>query len=31
MTYRKNVDKRLLEDEKNYEKDQLMKESARAK
>ena len=26
MTYRKNVDKRLLKDEKNYEKDQLMKE-----
>lgn len=26
MTYRKNVDKRLLKDEKTYEKDQLMKE-----
>jgi serine/threonine-protein kinase RIO1 len=26
LTYRKNVDKRLLEDEKTYEKDQLMKE-----
>src|SRR4030067_1870204 len=26
MTYRKNVDKRLLKDEKSYEKDQLMKE-----
>jgi len=26
MTFRKNVDKRLLEHEKSYEKDQLMKE-----
>jgi RIO kinase 1 len=26
MTYRKNVDKRLLKDEKSYEKDQLMKD-----
>jgi hypothetical protein len=26
LTFRKNVDKRLLKDEKAYEKDQLMKE-----